>query len=151
MPRAKKVSLALIAVLFIWFLLDITGLSFGTTTIVVSALIDEPIDIAFALVFAIAIFLFVWREKVGEWAVLIFLCAWATTQGSAYFREDFSGYYAFFAREGTHRILPQSTQFLIKDTYHLMLDLLILASLIGVIVFLILSKGGKSRIPPAGQ
>jgi hypothetical protein len=140
MSRSKKVALAFIALLFIWELLNMTGLSLGSTVIVVSAFIDEPIDVVFALIFAATIFLFIWRERVGKWAVFTFIAAFLSYQASIYFRKDFSGYYAFFAKENTHRLFPESAQFLVKDTYHLVMDLLILAAFVSMVVFLILSK-----------
>jgi hypothetical protein len=137
MTKAKKMTLLFTGLLFCWFLLDITGLTLGNTIIVVSAFIDEPIDIAFLVIYGILIYLFVRHEKIGKWLVSVYLLVWSITQGSQYFSNDFTGYYRFFADEGTHRILPENSAFLVKDTYHIILDTLILAAFIGSIIFLI--------------
>lgn len=134
----------LIAMHFLWMILDLTGLSLGKTLFVISAFIDEPIDIVFVAVYAVTIVLFIWREKIGKWAVLAFLAGAASIQGAIYFRDDFSGYYTFFAGENTHRIFPENSQFLVKDTYHLILDALILIALIGMISFSVQSTKRKS-------
>jgi hypothetical protein len=145
MGKSKKIALIFIALHFIWEILDLTGLSFGNMVFVVSAFIDEPIDVVFIAVYAVTIALFLWREKVGKWAVFAFLVAAAGVQGTIYFRKDFSGYYGFFANENTHRIFPENPNFLVKDTYHIIMDLLILSALISVAAFLILSKQAKRK------
>jgi hypothetical protein len=133
--------------LFIWYLLDITGLAMGDTIIVVSAFVDEPIDVIFLVLFGAFFFLYFKAEKIGKWALSIFLGCWAVLQYSKYFgsRESIESYNAFFASENTHRIFPPSESFLIKDTYHIVLDILLLIALLCVILFLIGSKRKAHR------
>ncbi|MDR3263684.1 MAG: hypothetical protein LBT30_05170 [Clostridiales bacterium] len=145
MTKSKMTSLIFIGLLFIWFLFDMTGLSFGNVSLVASCFIDEPIDFIFFLIFAVAIFLFIWREKIGKWVIFAFLLCWLCIQGAIYFRNDYSGYYLYFAEANTHRIFTENAYFLIKDTYHLILDILILSAFISVAVFLILTRKHKKN------
>jgi len=145
MGYAKKTALIFALLLFIWFLLDITGLSFGSVTLVVSALKDEPIDLAMLVVYAVSIGVFIRFERIGKWLLLLVVAFWTFIQGSMYFTGSFDSYYRLFADEGTHRLFPESQVFLVKDTYHIVLDLLILATLISVIVFIVPSTKRSTR------
>jgi hypothetical protein len=141
--KSKRVAVAAMLALFIWEFFNMTGLSIAGQTVVVSAFIDEPIDIPFIIIYGAAICLFIWRERVGKWVCLVWLSLAALVQGAMYFRGDFSSYYAFFANENTHRLFPPNDAFLIKDTYHIIIDLLILVALISVIAFLIINARRK--------
>jgi hypothetical protein len=132
LSKSKKISLVILLLLALWFMLDITGFSVNDFTLVVSAFIDEPIDIAFFFIFIASIFVYIRFERWGKWIVLAILAIWAAMQGSMYLSDDIENYYNFFSQEGTHRLFPASDAFLIKDTYHIVLDVLIAASLISV-------------------
>jgi hypothetical protein len=139
MRKSKKAALIVLSVLIIWFALNITGLRIGDFTYVVSAFIDEPVDVAFFAVFCVFTFLFIRFERVGQWLLLLFLVGWAFMQGSMYFRsaEGIKSYNDFFRNEGTHRLFPMSNTLLIKDTYHIILDILILAALVATAVSIV--------------
>jgi hypothetical protein len=123
-------------VLTIWFALDLTGFRLGNFTLVVSAFVDEPVDAAFFVILCVFIFLFIRFEKIGQWLIMIFLIGWAYMQGSMYFRsaDGIKSYNDFFLSEGTHRLFPISATILIKDTYHIVLDILILTALLVTVV-----------------
>ena len=135
----KKIATISIGVLFTWFTLDITGFAIGEFILVVSAFKDEPIDILWWGFFVIAFILFIFKYKIGKYIMLVFLVIWAAGQGAIYFRdkEGIQGYYNFFYKEGTHRLIPASDLYLIKDTYHIFLDFFILVSLVCVIIFIL--------------
>jgi hypothetical protein len=143
--KSKRVALGAMLALFIWEFFNMTGLSIAGQVIVVSAFIDEPIDVPFVVVYGIGICLFIWRERIGKWVCLVWLFFAALIQGAMYFHSDFSGYYAFFANEGTHRIFPPSDVFLVKDTYHIVIDILILTALISVIMFHVASAKRRRK------
>jgi hypothetical protein len=143
--KSKRIALAAMLALLIWETFNMTGLSIAGQTLVVSAFIDEPIDVPFIIIYGAAICLFVWRERIGKWVCLAWLSLAALVQGALYFRRDFSGYYAFFANENTHRVFPPSDAFLVKDTYHIIIDILILAALVSVIAFHIVSAKRKKE------
>ena len=145
MGRPKKTALVFSLLLFVWFLFDITGLSLGKTIFVVSALKDEPIDLAMLIVYAISVGTFICFEKIGKWFLLFVVAFWTFIQGSMYFAASFDGYYNFFANEGTHQIFPANQFFLVKDTYHVVLDLLILAAFVSLAVFIAMSIKNKER------
>jgi hypothetical protein len=142
----KKTAIIAIGILFTWFTLDITGFAIGEFILVVSAFKDEPVDILWWGFFIIAFILFIFKDKIGKYIMLVFLVIWAVGQGAIYFRdkEGIQGYYNFFYKEGTHRLISASDLYLIKDTYHIFLDFFIFLSLVCVIIF-ILKRLKKSR------
>ncbi|MDR0964798.1 MAG: hypothetical protein LBM60_09300 [Clostridium sp.] len=139
MRKTKKAALIVLSILLIWFALNLTGFKIGDFTLVVSAFIDEPIDVAFFAVFCVFTFLFIRFEKVGQWLLLLFLVGWAFMQSSMYFRsaKGIKSYNDFFLNEGTHRLFTMSDTILIKDTYHIILDVLILAALAAIAVSIV--------------
>lgn len=142
----KKITAIIIGVLFVWFTLDITGFVVGNFTLVVSAFKDEPIDILWWAIFLVGFILFIFKDKIGKYFMLVFLAIWGLfIQAPIYFgsKEQIAGYNNFFSNERTHRLIPASNSFVIKDTYHIFLDLFILISLGCVIIFTI--QGFKNR------
>ena len=143
----KIITLSCLGILFIWFTFDMTGLSFGSTKIVTSAFIDESIDFIFWLVLLGCIVLFVLKDNIGKYIVTAYLFFWSAFQFSIYFRtgERIISYNNFFA--DTHHIIAASQEILIKDTYHIFLDIFILLSFIAVLVFLVkkIIKSKKSK------
>jgi hypothetical protein len=146
----KKITVISIGILFVWFTIDITGFTIGKIILVVSAFKDEPIDILWWGVFIAALILFIFKEKIGKYIMLAFLAIWAFIQGKIYFRDEegIQGYYNFFYNEGTHRLIPASDSFLVKDTYHIFIDLFILISLVCITIFILegLIKSKKYKI-----
>ncbi|MDR2202480.1 MAG: hypothetical protein LBP26_06985 [Clostridiales bacterium] len=138
LKTAKILTLIFVGVLFIWFLFDMTGLKFGQTKIVTSAFTDEPIDFVFLLLFIGAAVVFILKDKVGKYVLTGFLFVWFLIQASVYFsaKQGIAKYNDFFF--DTHRIFAASDTFIIKDTYHIFLDLFILFALIASITFLVL-------------
>ena len=140
MIRWKNISTIIIGILFFWFTLDITGFSIGNFTLVVSCFVDNNfMDFIWWCVFIVGISLYIFKDKIGRYFMLVFLVIWAFIQGSIYFRtiERIESYNNYFDSWGTHRLFPTSDTFIIKDTYHIFIDVLILASLVSLIVFII--------------
>ena len=135
----KKVVTIILATLFVWFTLDITGFAIGNFVLVTSAFKDEPIDILWWAIFLIVSILFILKDKIGKYFLAMFLVIWSFIQYQMYFmgQQSIERYNDFFNNEGTHHIIPASSTFLIKDTYHMFLDILILLSLISIVVFII--------------
>ena len=135
---AKIVALALLGSLLLWFTFDITGLKIGQIKFVTSAFIDEPIDFVFWLIFIGSIVLFILKDKIGKYVIAIFIFMWGVVQFSIYFKSQ-SGierYNQFFS--DTHHIIAASENFIVKDTYHLILDVLIILAFISVILYITL-------------
>lgn len=137
MSKSKKISLVALTALAIWFLLDMTGFAMKDFCLVVSCFVDEPIDAVFFIIFIIAIFLYAFKENVGKWLLGAVLAIWAFVQGQKYFMstERIINYNNYFSN--TYHIIKPSSVFLIKDTYHIVLDILIMLSIIAFCIHLV--------------
>ena len=74
----------------------------------------------------------------GRFLLGIFILFWTIIQFSMYFSFDVKAikkYNIFF--NNTYRFFPFSEKFLIKDAYHIILDILILCTLISLIIFIL--------------
>lgn len=100
-----------------------------------SAFVDEPIDFVFYLIFIASIVCFILKDKIGKYALSLFLLLWGTFQFATYFKsgESVASYNKQYA--DTHHIIAVSDDALVKDTYHIFLDILILLALVSVISF----------------
>jgi hypothetical protein len=117
-----------------------TGFRLGDFLLVTSAFSDEPIDILWWGIFLIAFILFIAREKIGRWCLCVFLTIWGCIiQYPMYFssHDGIESYNVFF--RDTYHLFPPSDTILVKDFYHLTLDILIGLSLILAIVYIIKS------------
>lgn len=133
----KIVALFFAGLLLLWFTFDITGLKFGNIKIVTSAFVDEPIDFVFYLIFVASIICFIFKDNIGKYMLSAFLLLWGTFQLSIYFKsgDSIAAYNNTFA--DTHHIIAASNDLLVKDTYHIFLDIFILLSFISAIIFFI--------------
>ena len=135
---AKIVTIAILGLLLFWFTFDITGLKIGQTKLVTSAFIDEPIDFVFWLIFIGSISLFILKDNIGKYVIVAFIFLWGGIQLSIYFKpkSGIESYNQFFS--DTHHIIEASENFIVKDTYHIILDILILFAFISAVLYLIL-------------
>ena len=140
---AKIVTITILGLLLIWFTFDITGLKIGQTKLVTSAFVDEPIDFVFWLIFIGSIVLFILKDNIGKYVIAGFIFLWGGIQLSIYFKSEsgIESYNHFFSE--THHIIEASESFIVKDTYHLILDVLILLSFISAISYIILKLKAK--------
>ncbi|MDR2090139.1 MAG: hypothetical protein LBP62_00540 [Clostridiales bacterium] len=138
LKTAKIITLIFLGVLFVWFSFDMTGLKSGQTKIVTPAFPDTPEDFVFWLLFVGAIVVFVLKDGVGKYVLTGFLLVWFLIQATVYFSggEGIARYNDFFF--DTHRIFAASDKFIIKDTYHMFLDVFILSALIAAVWYLVL-------------
>lgn len=136
LKASKITALAFSGILLLWFTFDITGLKFGNVKIVTSAFMDEPIDFMFYLIFISCIACFIFIDKIGKYILPVFLLLWSGFQFSVYFKsgENIASYNETFA--DTHRIIAASADVLVKDTYHIFLDIFISLAFISAITFL---------------
>ncbi|MDE7440128.1 MAG: hypothetical protein K2N23_06450 [Clostridia bacterium] len=135
---SKIIALIFSGILLLWFTFDITGLKCGNTKIVTSAFVDEPIDFAFYLIFVVSIVCFMLIDKIGKYVLSVFLLLWGIFQFTAYFKsgESIAAYNKMFA--DTHHIVAISNDRLVKDTYHIFLDIFIFLALVSAITFLVI-------------
>lgn len=122
----KKKSIYIISLLFIWFSLDMTGFSIGDFTLVESAW--NSIDGIWWLLFLTFSILFIIKEKIGKYLLLIFVSLWALIQFYSHWyytifgasKEKIISYNQYFKE--TYHITPSSNTILIPDFYHIILD-----------------------------
>ncbi len=123
----KKVLIANIALL-LWFALDMTGFSLKEKVLVTQGYQDDGV---FFVVFLLSIILFYSYEKLGKYILNIWLFMWFFIQ--FYFHWVFT---IFGPWEGKRNYfsntikLIASDEVYIPDLYHIILHILILASLI---------------------
>lgn len=133
----KIVVMCFLCVLLLWFTFDITGLRFGGTILVVSAFKDEPIDFVFYIVFFGCAVFFVLKDNIGKYVLAVFLLLWGAFQFSVYFKsgDGIASYNEFFA--DTHHMIAASPDVLVKDTYHILLDIFISLAFISALAYII--------------
>ena len=73
----KKYCIILQILLLLWFFLDMTGIYFSNTYLVTRSYKDDGI---FFLIYLAAMLLFIFMEKIGKWAVLVWTSLWFIIQ-----------------------------------------------------------------------
>ena len=139
----KKYCVILQIVLLLWFFLDMIGVYFSDSYLVTRSYKDDGI---FYLIYLAVMVLFIFKEKIGKWAVFVwtslwfiiqFLChEWYTIFGKGIMGtlekkiEFFSGAVKWLEVEGRY----------IPDVYHTILHILILAVVITSAIYISNSK-----------
>ncbi|MFO7814403.1 MAG: hypothetical protein R6V14_01465, partial [Halanaerobiales bacterium] len=90
--------------------------------------------------------LFLYKIKIGKYLLILFLFVWTIIQFFSHWyytifgvsKEKLVSYNEFF--KDTYRIIPASNEILIPDFYHVILHILILATIICLIIFAIQEK-----------
>ena len=134
----KKYCITLQALLLIWFFLDMTGVYFGEKCLVTMSYKDDGI---FFIIYFIAVLLFIIKEKIGQWIVIIWSALWFITQFLCHewytiFNSGFMGTLKgkFENFSGTIQWLKIEGKY-IPDIYHTVLHILILLVLISTIIY----------------
>ena len=125
-------------ILLLWFFLDMTGLCFGNNCLVSRSYKDDGI---FFLIYLIVVILFIVKEQIGKWFVIVWLSMWFAIQFICHewytiFNDGFMGTLErkieYFS--GTIQWLQLDGKY-IPDVYHTILHILILCALISTIVY----------------
>lgn len=134
--------------LLIWFFLDMTGVYFGEKCLVTKSFKDDGI---FFIIYFIAVLLFIIKEKIGKWFIIIwsaiwfiiqFLChEWYTIFNSG-FMGTLQGKINYFS--GTMQWLKIDGKY-IPDIYHTVLHILILLVLVITSVYAFKNKKSGNR------
>lgn len=125
----KKRNKALIsnAILLAWFFLDMVGVGFGNNILVTRSYRE---DWMFFIIFLIVLLWFMKSDEVGKFVLPIWLLMWFSAQFFShwYFTifGPWEGKNKYF--EETIKLIPSDILY-IPDLYHIVLHLLILASL----------------------
>ena len=142
----KRYCIITQTLLLLWFFLDMTGVYFSNSYLVTRSYKDDGL---FFLIYLVAMILFIFKEKIGKWAVWIwtslwfviqFLChEWYTifSKGVMGSLEDkikyFSGAIKWIEIDGRY----------IPDVYHTILHILILAVVITTALYI---RNSKKRV-----
>ena len=129
----RKHCIIVQTVLLIWFFLNMTGVYFGDACLVTRSYKDDGI---FFLIYLMTVILFVVKEKIGKWAVIIWTSMWFITQFISHewytiFNDGFMGTLESKTDtfSGTMHWLKIEGRY-IPDIYHTVLHVLILLVLV---------------------
>ena len=142
----KRYCIITQTLLLLWFFLDMTGVYFSSSYLVTRSYKDDGL---FFLIYSAVMILFIFKEKIGKWAVWVwtslwfviqFLChEWYTifSKGVMGSLEDkikyFSGAIKWIEIDGRY----------IPDVYHTILHILILAVVITTALYI---RNSKKRV-----
>lgn len=130
-------------VLLLWFFLDMTGLYFGEKCLVAMSYQDDGV---FFLIYLAAVILFIAKEKIGKWFVIVWTSMWFAIQFICHewytiFNSGFMG-----SLDGKIKYFSGTIQWLqidgkyIPDLYHTILHILILCVLIFTIIYTVKNR-----------
>lgn len=126
-------------ILLIWFFLDMTGVYFGDKCLVTRSYKDDGV---FFLIYLAAVLLFITKEKIGKWFVVIWSAIWFIIQFICHewytiFNSGFMGTLEekidYFS--GTIQWLKIDGKY-IPDIYHTVLHIFILLVLVSMIIYI---------------
>lgn len=134
----KKHCIITQMILLLWFFLDMIGIHFGDKCLVTRSYKEDGI---FFLIYLIAVFLFIIKEKFGKWFVICWMSMWFVIQFLCHewytiFNSGFMG-----TLEGKIEYFSGTIQWLqidgryIPDVYHTILHIIIVISLTVTIIY----------------
>lgn len=135
----KKIHCIIVQlILLLWFFMDMTGFCFGNNCLVLRSYKDDGI---FFLIYLIVVILFIVKEQIGKWFLIVWLAMWFGIQFICHewytiFNDGFMG-----ALEGKIEYFSGTIQWFqiegkyIPDVYHTILHILILCALISTIIY----------------
>lgn len=135
----KTHCIAVQITLLVWFFLDMTGVYFGDKCLVTRSYKDDGI---YFLIYLATVLLFITKDRIGKWLVLIWSAIWFTIQFLCHewytiFNSGFMG-----TLEGKIKYFSGTLQWLkiegkyIPDIYHTVLHILILLVLASTIMYI---------------
>ncbi len=144
-----KKSYCIIAqlLLLLWFFFDMIGIYFGDKCLVTRSYKDDGI---FFIIYLITVLLFIIKEKIGKWLVIVWSVIWFIIQFICHewytiFNSGFMG-----TLEGKIKYFSGTMQWLkikgkyIPDIYHTVLHIFILLVLVSTVMYIKKSKSNKS-------
>ncbi len=145
----KKSCMVSIALLFIWFSMDMTGFSIGNVTLVEAAW--NSIDGVWGLIFLFLSILFIIKDTIEKHPLTLFIFVWLVSQYFSHWHYTLFGasdkkinaYNQFFSE--TYHIIPPSHTVVIPDFYHIVLHIFILSTLSCLTVFCVYNRKSVPR------
>lgn len=134
--------------LLVWFFLDMVGVYFGENCLVTRSYKDDGI---FFIIYFIAVLLFIIKEKIGKWIVIIWSAIWFIIQFFCHewytifnsgFMGTLQGKINYFS--GTMQWLKIDRKY-IPDIYHTVLHILILLVLVITSVYAFKNRKSGNR------
>lgn len=125
--------------LLVWFFLDMTGVYFGDKCLVTRSYKDDGI---YFLIYLATVLLFIMKDRIGKWLVLVWSAIWFTIQFLCHewytifnggFMGTLEGKIKYFS--GTLQWLKIESKY-IPDIYHTVLHILILLVLASTIMYI---------------
>lgn len=119
--------------LLFWFFLDMTGVYFNNSYLVTRSYKDDGI---FFLIYLAAMILFILKENIGKWAVLVWTSLWFVIQFLCHEWYTIFGKGIMGPLEGKIKVFLGAVKWLeiegryIPDVYHTILHILILTVVI---------------------
>ncbi len=144
--KMKKTCTTFQIILLIWFFLDMVGVSFEKNHLVAQSYKDDGV---FFLVYFATVILFIAKDKIGKWLVIIWTSLWFTIQFLCHewytifnggIMGNLEGKIEYFS--GTMQWLTVKGKY-IPDIYHTILHILILLVIISTFIFIKKSKAKK--------
>lgn len=132
--KMKKIYCIIVqTILLLWFFLDMIGLKLGGKIFVTKSYKEDGI---FFLIYLVAMILFITKEKIGKWFVMLWMFMWFVIQFLCHewytiFNSGFMG-----TLEGKIKYFSETIQWLqiegryIPDVYHTILHILIIFALV---------------------
>lgn len=131
----KRYPIILNILLFLWFMLDMTGLQIGGKVLVNQSWQDDGI---FMLLFVASLASYIYREKIGKYVLSGWLFMWFIVQFSSHWSFTIANFGIGSNKieyyEGTIKIINTNNIY-VPDLYHTVEHILILAALITMIIF----------------
>jgi len=134
----NKANIALLLLLFAWFTVFVTGLSISN--VIFTERDYDFITFIWWLLFLGCVILYFIKQGIGQYVCIVFQFIWIVMQGLNFFAspEGIARYNEIF--EKTHSLIPASDTFLVPDTAHLILFVLLLSSFILMLMKIIVSR-----------
>ena len=139
----KRYCIITQTLLLLWFFLDMTGVYFSSSYLVTRSYKDDGL---FFLIYSAVMILFIFKEKIGKWAVLVWTSLWFVIQFLCH------EWYTIFSKgvmgplEDKIKYFSGAVKWLeidgryIPDVYHTILHILILAVVITSAIYIRNSK-----------
>lgn len=142
----KKYCIISNIVLLLWYFLAMIGIDFGNKYLVKSSYKEEWFFMSISL---IAFIVFIFKEKIGKYFLLLWLSMWLITQFLSHewytiFGDGFMG-----STEGKIEYFKDAIKFFnsdivyIPDVYHIILHIFIIVALITTIIYCIDKKSNR--------
>ena len=142
----KRYCIITQTLLLLWFFLDMTGVYFSNSYLVTRSYKDDGL---FFLIYLVAMILFIFKEKIGKWAVWVWTSLWFVIQFLCH------EWYTIFSK-GVMGSLEDKIKYFsgaikgieidgryIPDVYHTILHILILAVVITTALYI---RNSKKRV-----